>query len=253
MTEFIWIVSFPKSGSTWVRFMAAHLMFGGDGKLPNVSEVIPDIHEYTGPLEHIRQGAYPAKTHFPKYNIPPTMRTRSMIHVIRNPLDVVDSAIAYLKPDTSEDRGEMIEAFCKYGGVEPWRTILNYGSWNEHADSWLGSKHDFPCLCFRYEDMLLDPYEHVRKLADFLSIEVSESRIKEIAENTSFSSMRAIEDEEVETGKSGFFNDEQVVEKPDFRFMRQGKSGTYKENLSEQEIARLTEHFRPAMEAYGYL
>jgi len=228
-------------------------MFGEEeGKALNISQAIPDIHDFTGQIDHTWQGAYPVKTHFPISGLPPRMHSRSAVHIIRHPLDVVDSSIAYLKPDTDAQRKELIEAFCDYGSIEPWRTMLGYGSWEDNAKSWINEKHDFPCLCLRYEDMLEDPHGHIRKIASFIEVEVNDERVEDIARRTSFSAMKTDEEKEVETGAPGVFTDEQIPGKLDFRFMRSGEAGGYKKNLSEEEVSRLTDYFKPIMEPFGY-
>ncbi len=253
MAEFIWIASYPKSGCTWLRYIVTHLLFTTEGEVPNPSDAVPDMHDFTGQIKYTWQGAYPVKTHLYVENLPPRMHTRAAVHIIRNPLDVVDSSVAYLRTDTLSERADLINTYGTHGGIEPWRTMLGYGSWQGNVASWIDTKHDFPVLFFRYEEMLADPHDHVRRLAEFFSTEVSDERVDEIVQLTSFSSLRALEEKEVAESSHGVFSDEQREEKPDFRFMRSGKAGSYVENLSEDEISRLTEYFRPTMEVHGYL
>lgn len=253
MAEFIWVASYPKSGCTWMRFIVTHLLFGDENGVPNVRDAVPDMHDYRGPLEYSWNGAYPVKTHLCPEKLPPRMHTRVAIHLMRHPLDVVDSALAYLKPETETQREDLINAFCNVGSIEPWYKILDYGSWQGNLASWLEKDHDFPILSLKYEDMLENAHENVRKVADFLSVDANEKRVDDIVQATSFSSMRSQEEKQKEKQDAGVFSIEQGFNKPEFRFMRSGKSGTYKDNLSELEIERLTEGFRPAMEIHGYL
>lgn len=231
----------------------AHLLFSEDGNVPNPRDCVPDMHDFTGQIKHTWQGAYPTKTHLCVKDLPPRMHTRAAIHIVRNPLDVVDSSIAYLRPEKPEERTELLDTFCKHGGIEPWRTLLGYGGWQDNVASWRDTKHDFPILKFRYEEMLADPHDHVRQIARFFSVDADDDRIDEIVNLTSFNYLKKLEEKELAENTDGVFGDEQLEEKPGFRFMRSGKSGGYIENLSENEISRLTAYFRPTMEAHGYL
>ncbi len=236
-----------------MRFILTHLLFSDENGTPNVQEAVPDMHDYYGALKHTWQGAYPVKTHLYHENLPPRMHTRAAIHIRRNPLDVVDSAIAYLSPETDKQRTELINTFSHVGSIDPWYKVLGYGTWMGNLESWLKNKHDFPVLSLKYEDMLEDTHMSVRKVAEFMSVDVDDKRVDEIVEATSFKKMRSQEEKEQNSKEIGVFMDEQRFNKPDFRFMRSGKSGSYKDNLSEYEIEQLTEGFRSTMKAYGYL
>lgn len=249
-----WIASFPKSGSTWLRFIVAQLFFGERDEMPNVRDAIPDIHDYRETPRYSWGGVYPMKTHLPFHNLPPRLLTQSAIYIVRNPLDMVDSALAYLNPVGEADRKYVIDCFCQYGSVEPWFSLLHYGSWEENVKSWFSGEHlTFPHLFIRYEDMLDNPHDGVRRIANFYDLDTSDTRITEIVEATSFGAMKKAEEKELAMGTGGFFTDEQDFGKESFRFMRSGKAGGYMKNLREEEIALLVARFRPVMEEHGYL
>ncbi len=252
MKKFIWLASFPKSGSTWLRFITAHLLFDVGEDNPGVRAMVPSFHDWRGDLTYSWQGAHPVKIHLAAEFIPRRTATHSAIYIIRNPLDVVDSAINYFKPSAAA-RDDIINQFCQYGSTEPWYSTLNYTSWDNNADSWINGKHDFPLLTLRYEDLLEDTQSNVRRIADFLAVDTSAAKIKKVVKETSFKQMKKVEDQELETGVEGVFHDEHKYAKKEFTFMRSGKSGGYRDNLTESEISRLLEYFAPHMEKFGYL
>ena len=251
-----WIGSFPKSGSTWLRYIVNHILFGEGGKLkpPAVRDSVPDIHDYCEPMRYTWQGLYVLKTHLSFNDLPSRMQTRSFIYVIRHPLDVVDSALAYLAPSPG-DRHLIIDSFCKYGSVDPWLSYLKYGSLEENIKSWCGSVgNHHNRLIFRYEDMLADPHKHVKLLGHHFDVKLSENHISNIVEQTSFKSLKKIENDEIKSGLVGFFTDEQSKggKTTEFRFMRSGRHGSYCENLSEDEIEKLAKRFKPLMDQFNY-
>lgn len=249
-----WIASYPKSGSTWLRFIANQLLFVTEDDVPSVRDAVPDMHDHFEMPRYKWKGMVVMKTHLPFHNLPTRLHTQSSICIIRNPLDVVDSTLAYLDQGDGVDREFILESFCEHGSIEPWLSLLNYGSWDGHAKSWSHGKHlTFPHMTLRYEDMLDDPHTGIRKIADFYEVEVSDERINDVVEKTSFNRMKKIEEEEISAGVQGFFTEEQSFEKKNFRFMRSGRSGGYMDNLTEEEVARLIVRFRPVMEEHGYL
>ena len=250
--KFIWIASFPKSGSTWMRFIIAHLLFDVGKDKSVIRAMVPSIHDWRGGLDYSWQGAHPAKIHLACENIPNRMATHSAIYMIRNPLDIVDSAISYFKPD-KQGRADLIHQFSVNGSTEPWFSVLGYTSWNNNVDSWINKEHDFPVKVIRYEDLLENPVENVQNVADFLDVSVTKKKVKNIVQETSFEKMKETENQELISGESGVFFDEHKYSKAEFTFMRTGKLGGYRDNLTKDEISKLLDYYGPYMEKYGYL
>ncbi len=253
MTEFIWVASFPKSGSTWMRYILAHLLFDVDDEKALVREMVPNIHDWEGPLKYDWKGAYLAKTHLAHHNLPARMKTRAAIYVIRNPLDVVDSSVAYMNPRSDGEQQRIIDEFCSTGSLEPWCTILGYESWESNITSWTGESRDHALLIVQYEDMLKEPHEYIGRIAKFLDVDADDKKIEYVHDATTFSTMKQQEDKEVGSGAKGVFTDERLFDKKNFSFMRSGKSGGYQECFSERQIEQLISRFGPTMESLGYL
>lgn len=252
MFEFTWIASFPKSGNTWLRYMAAGLLRDTvDGDF-DVSANIPDIHVWSGGLTYQWQGAYLAKTHFLPTTVPKRMETRSAIYMVRHPLDVVVSSARYFAPEDDSKCAEVIEEFCTFGGVPSWEEI-GYGRWGENVAAWTAPDLPFPVLVMRYEDMLADPHGGARSIAEFLGLTVSDDDIDRAVQDSSFDSMRKIEDEErAGVREAGFFSYEQSFEKTGFRFMRSGKAGGWRDLVSPEQAARLKARNPELFDRFGY-
>ena len=253
MTEFIWVASFPKSGSTWMRFILANLLFDVGEERERVRAMVPNIHDWEGPLKYEWKGAYPAKTHVARHNLPARMQTRAAIYLIRNPLDMVDSSVAYLGAGDEEGHQRLIDEFCRTGSVEPWNTMLGYESWENNISSWTEASSDVPLLIMQYEALLSDPHENIGRIAHFLDVEADDKKIEATYKATTFSAMKKQEAKEIEVGTKGVFTDERLFDKKDFDFMRSGKSGGYRERLSAKQIEQLISRFGPTMESLGYI
>ena len=98
-------------------------------------------------------------------------------------------------------------------------------------------------LLLRYEDLLAHPHTQFSRLAGFLDLPSDASLIAEAVANTSFSTLRAKEDEE-----GGF------CERPDGcdRFFRSGRSGEGREQLNLEQLAQLEKAFDSTFRRCGY-
>ena len=252
MADFTWIASYPKSGNTWLRFIIGHMVFEAGEDVSSIPAMVPDMHDWTGPIRYPWKGQYFAKTHFVFSRLPKTMHTRAAIYVTRHPLDGVVSSVEDMQPSDQEGRDDLINQYVEHGTFTHWLG-LDYGSWEENVSSWAFRDHDFPYLQLRYEDIKADPHKEIRKIADFLELEVSDGRIAEVVEATSFESMRKAEEKELEAGADdGVFGHEMSYKSGNFRFMRSGKSGGYRDSLTAAQIEALVGRFKETMDRLGY-
>ncbi|ETE71649.1 Sulfotransferase 1C1, partial [Ophiophagus hannah] len=64
------------------------------------------------------------------------------------------------------------------------------GSWFDHVCGWWEAKKRHPILYLFYEDMKEDPIREMRKIAQFLGLEVQEPVLNQILEHTQFETMK---------------------------------------------------------------
>ena len=266
----IFLVSFPKSGNTWIRFLLANLM-NPDKPVgfANIESVVPDIAVF--PRGDFRKLARPRliKSHDcfdPRY--------RRVIYIIRDPRDVAVSIYHYAKKVKNIDDSFSLEAFVK-------RMLVagrSYnGTWGEHAGSWLvnatniaefgpsgarrphsdrpaqlrvdapGARgHGREFLLVRYEDLLQDTQAGLRRIAEFLGLEASPERIERAVERSSADSMRKLESAQ---------NLEWVTTREtrkDIPFVRKAKSGQWRTGLSTSSIAEIESAWGHLMRLTGY-
>jgi hypothetical protein len=80
----VFVVSYPRSGNTWTRFLIANLIYQDDPvTFANVEQRIPDI--YTSSKRHLKKLPRPRmiKTH--EYFDP---RYKKVVYIVRDPRDV---------------------------------------------------------------------------------------------------------------------------------------------------------------------
>jgi len=255
----IWIASYPKSGNTWVRFMLYSALFAPPKHSADVAAKIPDIHRKM-PVDLPASGPIFAKTHFELTKKHPQLAsTTKAIHIIRNPRDVLLSAINYhqLTADSPKafNQDQFIKSFLKAKGDRHWQKI-GFGSWASHARSWRNTDQ-FPVLNLRYEELAADPKAQLQRILAFLEINLDDSTIDQAIKASSFDAMRALEIREKNADKSNdltkrlFVGTNDATRKGKF-FMNQGKTNQSLDILSPGLDERFNEAFKAELEEFNY-
>lgn len=254
-SQIIWIASYPKSGNTWARFLVANLLFGDVETSADIEAMVPDVHRGQEIKAHYHVGGTVfLKTHWALQDkMPQRNNTVAAIHIVRHPLDVLRSHIDYMGlTEDAAKRGLFIDAFIASGGVPAWEK-RGYGSWITHLHNWYGARQSFPMLNMKYEDMKADPAAAVQRIATFFQREPDAAEVARIVEASSFERMRELEAAEIESGADGFFQTERGHSSdPDFRFMRAGSIGGYREFMLERQISAAKDRFGEIAEQLGY-
>lgn len=196
------VASFPKSGSTWVRFLVANLFNQIAPEVAaidfhNVHAIVPEIDR---PEDRRLFLAQPAvwKTHDEWRR-----GFQRVVLVLRNPWDTLLSYQHYMAGEWGrEARLADVVTSGKHGAAAVVR----------HAASYL--EHSSDLLVLTYEALHATPRPEVRRLADFLGLAVTDDQVAAAAAASSFDAMR--ESEATKGRKYGSTG---------FRFMRQGAVG----------------------------
>lgn len=193
-TQLVPIVSFPKSGNTWIRSFVSHLCFDGG------YDAIPDKYSQelnSGLVYSIGQGKaikfYKSHDERPEQcGLTGDTLPALVIHISRHPLDVFLSQLNFLhlpKDKTKklapthdwfstgfENIDEIIDhqamwaflgAFSVHGTLNP--RFAAAGSWFAHMEAWLNfASEDFKIHSLRYEDLLQHGATELYELGDQL-------------------------------------------------------------------------------------
>jgi Sulfotransferase domain len=257
--DVVWIASYPKSGNTWVRFMACNLLHGRQESASMLNTLAPDVHEMPGAVAAVPPAGV-LKTHFAfSSKLPYAERTAAAVYVVRDPADVLASNFFYSQrsqrhSDTSPavfDR--YVDAFVEHRGDPRW-IQLGMGSWEDNVRSWLSATRDFPVVQIRYEDMVADPPNACRAIARLLRPDSSEADISQAVQNSSFERMREIERADIRDKRVGIFYKPYLQESIDSgnRFMRRGIVGDGSARLTADQRLRLRAAFAPLLQELGY-
>ncbi|HEV2402547.1 MAG TPA: sulfotransferase domain-containing protein [Candidatus Sulfotelmatobacter sp.] len=234
------LVSYPKSGNTWVRFLLANLIYPNeDVGFANINRLLPSPDVLS--RRFLRKLPRPRilKSHQP-YDL----RFRKVLYLVRDPRDVVISEYhfnlkkRYIAPEVSLE--QFAERFLA-------GETSSYGSWWEHTASWIAARQqDKNFILFRYEDLLANPIEETQKIAAFLGINATPERLRLAVERSSADRMRNLEKRQFDqwTGTKNT--------RAEIPFVRSAKAGGWKESLPPQIAEQIESAWSPMLEWLGY-
>ena len=235
------IVSYPKSGNTWVRFIVANLVNKNFEKigLKNLDQVIPDIHA----VKESVLNKFKAPRIFSSHDYF-DVRFNKVIYVIRDPRDVIVSLYFYLIKlkvlKKNYSRRKYIKRFLD-GEFDS-----TFGSWYQNIGSWYGAK-DNDIIFIRYEDLLQKKYISFKKISQFLKIKFSKRKFDRVLKNTSFKNLQKQE-------SLSYDNVDHLKDtRKDIKFFRSGKKNQWKQFLSANENKLIKKKWGTYMKIFNYI
>lgn len=238
----LFLVTYPRSGSTWSRFLFGNLMHADQAvNFTNVDRLVPTIEDH--PDRKLRSLPRILKSHEcfdPRYP--------RVIHIVRDPRDVAVSFYYYaLKIRVLPDGYSMDDFVDRFVAAKIVGWADRLGSWEDHTRSWLcmrGGKSNY-CL-LRYEDLIADPVGELTRTAPLLQMELTPSKIERAVQLSSASQMRSLEQQQSKkwtTTKDS---------RQDIPFVREAKSGGWRNRLSEASVSKIERAWSGTMQELDY-
>jgi len=240
------IVSYPKSGNTWMRFLIGNLIYPEGVNFSNINQKILDPEDLS--KRHLKRLPRPR---YIKSHSPYDPRYRKVILIVRDPRDVVLSEYHF-----DIKRNVIPESFPMERYVREWMDGRDYhesGSWGANVGSWMAARRNVRAflngrsmLLLRYEDMIDDPNRELARVATFLNIGSDEKRIRNAVERSSADQMRELE------RKQGHLWSSTRETQQDKPFVRSAKAGGWKTELTEASVAEIESAWGMLMHDVGY-
>jgi hypothetical protein len=229
----IFIVTYPKSGTTWLQMIVYQLTTDGAMDFAHIDHVSPFLETTLIPQGR-KISDLPAprvvKSHLPYHEIP--KGPGRYICGVRNGLDVAVSyhhhAEKYMTPLRGLSASEFFRRFM--AGEVP------YDSWFDHVAGWLRNKNRLNMLVVTYEELSADLEAGVKRIADFCGITIDPAAMPRILERCSFAFMRE-HDAKFALGKPP----RTPAAGPQTAFIRQGKVGGFRQELDERAVSEFQE------------
>lgn len=225
----IYLVSYPKSGNTWMRYLMAYAIWPelAEVDLVEMAAYMPsygiehDMAMMRDPKSACNQLKHRIIKEHVSYNQAATMFIKRAIYIVRDGRDAMVSYWYFCnqRDGTAIPFSEFIELSA--------RPDHSYGPWKAHVTGWLNASLDAK-LVLRYEDMLTDTVGCLQKALEFAEIDVTDGSVAKAVERASFDSMRKLE-------KTKGFKLEML--KP-VEFVREGKQGSWKNTFGPGDMER---------------
>jgi Sulfotransferase domain len=241
----IFLVSYPRSGNTWTRFLIGNLVHQDDPvTFKNVESRIPEI--YLSPDRVLRRLSRPRmlKSHEcfdPRY--------KRIVYIVRDPRDVAISYYHYAIKLKWIDPDYPIEEFVPRFIAAEFDVRGRWAaSWSDHVMSWVSMRNESNgLLLLRYEDMIQNTEHEVHRVASFLNLQLTPERLTRAVQLSSADHMRNLEKRESQAWQ---LTKKTRQDKP---FVRAAKSGNWEQGLPAASIALIESAWAPVMQHLGYV
>ncbi len=229
----IFIISYPKSGSNWLRTMFAGIIHGLDLEYAQpalVSELVPG-HK---------------TKYYKRFQTPMFFRFHALLHrsfrrVIYLIRDGRDAIVSY-HHHTQTVKQKSVDLLDVVEGRE-FIQPFNF-SWAQHVRAWQGNPFKANLITVRYEDLLTDTVGELGRLLEFAGIETGTDGLEGIAKAASFEKMREREKRLGNTNSAW---------PPGQQFMRRGIAGSHKDEKSAEALRAFLDQSAQTLTSLGYL
>jgi hypothetical protein len=235
------LVSFPRSGNTWTRFLVCNLINPDDPVgFAELESRIPEIYDVADRALRAFPRPRVIKSHEsfdPRY--------KKIIYIVRDPRDVLVSYHEFqLKRRVISDDCSLEEFLPRFmeSEFEP-----KTGCWRDHVVSWIatrGGQKNF--LLLRYEDMLANTQKESTKIASFLGLDSNPERVARAVALSTADRMRQLEKEQSRQWK------ETRKTRQDKPFVRKAAAGGWKSTLPERCVIQIESAWGDVMHSVGY-
>ncbi|XP_063964758.1 sulfotransferase 1C2-like [Lytechinus pictus] len=255
----LYIVTYPKSGTTWAEQLC--VLVKGDGEKStlegtHIMKLVPFIeicldhrNPETSPLKMDEVEKMPSprllRTHclpkFLPYDVSTDDPKAKVLYVARNPKD---AAVSYYH-------------FCNYVPPLPsypsWDVFFEeflagrvpQGSWFENVLPWWRKRNHPNVLFLKYEDMKKDLPKAVKQIAEFMGKSFTDDVIQKIADASTFKAMKESSSSNPDILIKG------RIDEGNKSFMRKGIVGDWKNYFSDDQNKRFDELYNKEMTGSG--
>jgi len=213
----IFLVSFPKSGNTWLRFIIANLISNKEITFKNIDEFVPDCYTSHQIIDS-KKSKRIIKSHNTYFKYYP-----KSIYIYRDYRDVLVSYYLY-QTALNHFNGSIDEFITSKALNTP------FNSWKTHLKNALNQQQQHPetILLIAYEELLQNPHNIIKQIIEFCNITPVQA-IEDVIKKSEFNHLKAIENKDEgnfkqQTGQS---------------FFRNGKAGNWQKHLTNTTLNTL--------------
>jgi hypothetical protein len=230
----IFIVSYPRSGVTWLRTVIANAIKTEEMtlKLLKDNPYIPDVNSEWFQKKSLE--GYDALSAPRIFTVHAQYQSvfSKVIYIVRDVRDVLVSYYHWNKSVRSDFDMSMND-FVLIDNHWPCR-------WDDHVIGWLSKNKEIPIITIKYEDCLTDIFREVANVFEFFDIPYEKDRLMRAVNLCTFNSMKKM-DEQINAEKGEMY-----------RFARKGKVGGWKDELDDYVAKELFTKYQQGLSIAGY-
>jgi Sulfotransferase domain len=236
------IVSYPRSGNTWTRFLMANLLFPETPvTFANIERLIPDSAAQSN--RALKRTPRPRFIKSHQYFDP---RYPRVLYIVRDPRDLVlsyyDFQRKYRQIADDYPLADYVRDF-----VEGRLISADWGTWRENVASWIYTRQNSASfLLLRYEDMKSNPEPELKRIATFLGLQIGPERLQAAIAASLPQRMRELE----RTQSSEWAATKK--HRKDIPFVGPAQSGRWRSELPDASVSKIESAWGNLMSALGY-
>jgi len=237
----IFLVSYPRSGNTWLRFLIANLLDTHDAvTFLNIDRKVGDI--YGRSQENLLRLPRPRilKSHEPF-----EPRYSRVLYIVRDPRDVAVSYYHWKMKRRVIADGYPIEQFVSHFLAAKFDP--NLGTWAQNVGTWLAARQNtVGFMLIRYEDLFENTLDQLRRIAQFLNCRFTEEQLSRAILLSTVERMQDLEKRQSHlwVGGRGF--------RQDIMFVRKGQTGSWQSELPPTSVLEIDRAWGAIMKSLGY-
>jgi len=243
LSDDIFIVGYPKSGNTWLDMQLACLRAANCNEInfDTMQNYVSDI--YFGNSRFFKSLKRPRffKSH-EAYN----SSYPKVLYIVTDPRSVAISYYHFLIGNGSLKNKYPLK---KYINRFICGNLDGYGSWGDHVRGWLSARNKNPekVMVIKYEDMLENNFEILRKIAAFFNLPFDRVKTNKSINWTSVDNMRLLE---LQARNS---NSPTLAKLKNKSFVRKANSVSWSEELNESLCREIEIKWGDIMRELNYL